>query len=839
MKLSLNDDQLIEFWLRYELNLTSQKLKFTKKPTLKIDDTIIRDSIELIDRISRLDNEYSSRVTVALCAIIWTYCKKDFPYIKDFFVLVLSRIGYPPSSIMIDDDYQNKSFSGINSIFDKLSISIHHFRNEIIIKDKTYLLTEFQKNIWTALNSNPFLGISAPTSAGKSFIILLKCIESLLDKDGSIVYIVPNLSLVYQVCVDFKNKLREFNISNCDIFTSFYEKPSSPKNIFVLTQEKAIAAFAQLDAPFENIMFLIVDEIQNIEKVANENDQRAKILYDVLIDFRNTYRPEKTIISGPRIENIGNLGITVFGICSEEMDTKGSPVVNLTYAISKNDHRYYLKLYSDIIKAPISIPIQYPELINGHGGKLYKEEYHKYLSHIIHCLGESSINIIFSPTTPQARKTAVALSNTIQTRHDKLSSLSSYIAETVHPKYELCKILHAGVAYHHGKTPPHVRRVLEWAVKNKMINNVVCTTTLMQGVNLPAQNVIIRNPNLYVKSQKEQKPTLTNYEIANLRGRAGRLMKDFIGRTYVLDENSFLDTIPEQELFKESQKELNPGYGAKYNDFKDPILNDLLDNTPPMQENKEYSFLLTYIRQLAIKYGEYGITRLKMVGIDFPRDIYLQILDSLSLLKIPSEICLKNRYWDPLDLERLYNYSTEITIPTSAIDGKISGKLMKLILFFKKYFPNYLERYFDIKDNDRLLQMYCINAEHWLRGHTLKSILNTSYFDDSDKIETAITRLQNDISFGLPMLLKPIYDIKDQESMFLRFIEMGAFKPITRRMIELNIPRETALMLSDKFFNGQYSDAFSPDLDEYIIDTLTINFDKLDHWNRVQLESLL
>ena len=58
---------------------------------------------------------------------------------------------------------------------------------------------------------------------------------------------------------------------------------------------------------------------------------------------------------------------------------------------------------------------------------------------------------------------------------------------------------------------------------------------------MPAQNVFIRNPHLYVKKQK-QSSELTNYEMANLRGRAGRLLKDYIGRTFVMDEDEFIDS---------------------------------------------------------------------------------------------------------------------------------------------------------------------------------------------------------------------------------------------------------------------------------------------------------
>ena len=54
--------------------------------------------------------------------------------------------------------------------------------------------------------------------------------------------------------------------------------------------------------------------------------------------------------------------------------------------------------------------------------------------------------------------------------------------------------------------------------------------------------------------------------MANLRGRAGRLLKDFIGRTYVLDESAFADAdgYDQLELFEDVTKELPSGYGERY-----------------------------------------------------------------------------------------------------------------------------------------------------------------------------------------------------------------------------------------------------------------------------------
>ena len=100
----------------------------------------------------------------------------------------------------------------------------------------------------------------------------------------------------------------------------------------------------------------------------------------------------------------------------------------------------------------------------------------------------------------KAREIAIDLNEEgLPTGGPDVASLVDYFKSTVSEDYSLCKTMPNGIAYHHGKMPMHVRRTLEKAIQQKMITNVVCTTTLIQGVNLPAQNIIIRNPHLYIR----------------------------------------------------------------------------------------------------------------------------------------------------------------------------------------------------------------------------------------------------------------------------------------------------------------------------------------------------
>lgn len=848
MNLENNDKNLIKELLSIEHKAIAEKLGFISDVRSRsITDTLLIDSVGLIDKLSRIEDQKAKKIVVTLSAILWTYRSDEWDGLKDFLILILSRAGYSPSAIMIDNDYDHDDscFSPFNSLINEFSVTLHQLKHEIFVQDKSFLVTGFQKKVWDKLATYKLLGISAPTSAGKSFILLLKAIDLILKRDGNIIYIVPTLSLVSQVSADFNSKLKDFGLVDYRIATTYNAQEADKSKIYVLTQEKAISAFSQNDRPFNNIRMLIVDEIQNIEHVANEADQRAKILYDTLIEFRYSSNPDVVVLSGPRVEGLKNLGVEIFNEESAaEEKTKDSPVASFTYAISKKNDSYSFNQYSGILNSPNKLKIADNALIKGYGKSRYKTDYLEYLSNFIKNLGADSRNIIFSPTTAQARKTAIKLSESKRENviDDRIISLITYIEETVHNKYDLCFTIKKGIAYHHGKMPTHVRAVIERAIKDKLINNVVCTTTLMQGVNLPAQNVIIRNPDLAIQARNGIKPTLTNYEIANLRGRAGRLLKDLIGRTFVLEEAAFDKENDQTELFPEAEKELHSGYGEKYLKNKESIDECLISNTPPSEDTKEYSFLLTYIRQVILKHEVNSQKRLQSVGIELNEKLFNTVSSSMASLSVPVEICYKNRYWDPLDLNELYKERNEYNIPTAITEYQIEDLLTAVLIRMSKKYPLYFKRYFGSnrisdKSLNGFIKSACISAKEWMKETSLKDILNKPYFNTPENIEKRIDLIQNKISFGLPMLLKPLYDIQAPNSMFLTFIETGAYKPISRRMIELNVPRDTAIFLSQKYFNGvgQHEE----DLEKVIVTKLREISNELDYWRRIQIEMLL
>lgn len=829
--------------LNIELASNARRLKLIDNNSDdQIDEEFLSDAISSLNELSLKTDELSKKQLIAICALLWTYRKQEWTGLKNYLILFLSRAGFGPSSIMVDSEYSHvdKQFSFGENLMNQFAVTIAQVKNEIKVGNSIFLLSDFQKDIWESIERNSLIGISAPTSAGKSFLILLKAIDLIQKKSGIVVYVVPTLSLVSQVTSDFRKQLDDFELIDYTIETTYNNSSASQKSIYILTQEKAIAAFSQSENPFGDIRLLVIDEIQNVEKVATSDDQRSKVLYDLMIELRNNSKIDHIIISGPRIIKIDDLGTSVFGINSAKKETDASPVLNLTYSISKKSEDYFLNVYSDLLEKSQQVNITNKDSIQGYGKVRYNDSYLNYLSEFLKGFGADESTLIFSPTSPTCNKMASHISNSLENKNDEfLNELSDFISATVHPLFTMVETIKKGVAYHHGKLPFHVRILIEDGIRKKNIKTIICTTTLLQGVNLPVQNIIIRNPNLFI-AKKENSSKLSNYEIANLRGRAGRLLKDFIGRTYILDELSFKESDAKQlELFKNSSKELEVGYGKKYQAFKEKINNDIANDVGTTIDNQDYSFLTTYVRQTVLRYGLFSQVYLGRVGIVLSDTEMNRIFESLSKLEISRVICSKNRYWDPIDLNNLYQKRNAFQLPTSASEVGLSYKIKALIQTIKVNFPVYYFKYFGVENSfrkdrseiDRILQ-FSILTEKWLKETTLKEIFSDKYYDSSDKIDDTISFIQKEITYGLPLLLKPLYDIKEPDGMFTRFIELGAYKPITRKMIELSIPRETAIFLSNKYEFRDIEDKTR------LVNQLREIRDSLTYWHKIQLSTI-
>lgn len=844
-------EDVLHSWLEIEYYAIANKARFIETK-VEADYSLILKTIRCLDYLSTMEKDESKNYVITIIALMWEYTNKKEYNLKNFIIKILSRIGYPTSAIIIDDDFDKNECKFLKPIsaFDMVTLTLNQSYNEITIKDKKFLLTEFQKKIWDSMDYEKIIGISAPTSAGKSFVLLIKTISNMVKNNWDIVYIVPTLSLLNQVTEDYNKMLKSLDISNYKISNSF--DPDTPNHInvvYVLTQEKALAAFSNEKKAFTKKMILVVDEIQNIERVNDDDDLRAKILYDTLIEFRRKKNVEQIIIAGPRIEDIDKLGKKIFGRNTISLNTSISPVLNLTYSIKKVNNTYFFRQHCGLSEHIYERKIENYKIIEGYGQKKYQDKYMEYLNEFVNNIGENTQNIIFVPTTNTASKVAsyFGSNNKVGRIPEKLKSLIDYYKTTVNHNYTMCNVLRSGVAYHHGKLPMHVRRTLEKAIADRQVNNVVCTTTLTQGVNMPAQNVIIRNPHLYINKTKKLSGELSSYEMANLRGRSGRLLKDFIGRTYVLDESGFddIDGYNQTELFEDVKAELPSGYEDKFEEYKEYIT-EVIESTNAVDEDMEkYGYLVSYIRQSVLRYGKNAKKKMDEVGINLSMEQVVKIINNLEGLTVPREVCYKNRYWDPFILNDIYNSLNPLMpdMPNNAGAQFRLRNLMKFLrdnsttkMMYERYIP---EQYREGKN----LSSLCKHCITWACEKPLSDILVGKIYEGeqgSENIDNTIELLERIVSFNIPLLLRPIFDMFKPDSAFLTCIQAGAYQKFTRKMIEIGVPRETAIYLNKQLFDGlKIENNEDINIEDKIREVIHDKFNGLPYWVQIQLEFMI
>ncbi|WP_139787031.1 DEAD/DEAH box helicase [Cohnella massiliensis] len=827
---------LIEKLLRYDLTTFANNLGLSDAK-MELD---VKDVVKLLNYIEKLSRGNLSNDTrnkcLSIIGIIWEYKKEEWNGLTPFLVHILSRLGLGPSAIMVDESYNENKFSSLGSYMLELRTGLKLLNYEVQVDENhTLLLSKFQKDVWDAIDRFDRIGISAPTSAGKSFTLVAKLVNILKQyPNGKVVFIVPTISLINQVCRDIRKALFEYELTEYQILQTYSDDfdKQFEKVIYVLTQERALAAFTQNSSPFRNLKVLIIDEVQNIERIESGDEERSRILYDVIHEFLNNVNPEKVIISGPMISNMKQVSNNFFGENSVDVNEEVPPVINITYTISKEKKKLFIKQYSTLRDEPIKIEINNNDFYKYIGKKLYDERFHEFVSQLINkFIEQDSGTLIFSPTAIQASRTAEAITLSQKKAIGKeLQSLIQYVKETVHPQYNLVKTLNNGIGYHHGKMPLHIRIAIEQAYINKTIRTITCTTTLMQGVNLPAKNLIIRNPNLYLRATKENgSPKLSTYEFANLRGRAGRLMKDFVGRAIVLDENSFEEQF---DFSKTINKELVSSYHERYLQHEEEIIGALVDSDEP-NPDVSYNDLITYIRQSIIRNGERANLFLKRVGIEIDPKIFKKIKSEVEAIDIPKDFCIQNRYWDPLILQKIYNSKWSV-IPSKPMDSNLVNSIVSNLQKLQTLAPYYYFK--QLGDNTSRILSLALYTYSWANEKPMREIIEAVVdkgIVEESMIDSAIDTILRDVSFSIPKLLQPIVQLQNQTNPILSFIEMGAWKPLTRRIIELGLPRETAI----RIVNLSNTTSFKNDIDEKSLRQLLSSvYNKLNYWEQKQLD---
>ena len=272
------------------------------------------------------------------------------------------------------------------------------------------------------------------------------------------------------------------------------------KYVFVFTPERLISYLGEKENPVINYMF--VDEAH---KIIAEKDSRSPLYYHaILLAERKSI---KLYFASPNIPN-ADVFLQLFEkSVDEQMIIRESPVSQNRFFVDyvEGNGRMFTETGDDIVFDDLG-----------------KRE-HGYVSKLLRKLGCDCKNIVYCNTVADTIDFALQFSKNLPEQSDsRIDSLIELIKTYVHKDYFLIDCLKKGVAFHFGRLPQRIRQRIENLFEEKVIDYMFCTSTLLEGVNLPAKNI-------FIFSNAIGNSKFSDVDFWNLAGRAGRLSKELSG----------------------------------------------------------------------------------------------------------------------------------------------------------------------------------------------------------------------------------------------------------------------------------------------------------------------
>lgn len=323
------------------------------------------------------------------------------------------------------------------------------------------------------------IAVSAPTSFGKSFVIdaYIK-----LKKPKNVLIIVPTLALTDETR---RRLYKKFAYKYKIITTSDVEL--SDKNIFIFPQERALNYINIVD----EFDIMIIDEFY---KAGYKFDkERSPSLVRAMIKLGE--KAKQKYYLAPNISSIDDNPLT--------KDMEFHRMDFNTVFLEK--HELYNKIENNNTAQKSKILLEILEK-NNTKSLIYAGTY----SNI-----ESLTNLFQS--------TFYELDNNL------LTMFSNWLVKNYDYNWSLTKLIKRGVGVHNGRLHRSLSQIqVKLFEEEKGINNLISTSSIIEGVNTSAENVIIwRN--------RKGAAKLDDFTYKNIIGRGGRMFKHFIGKIYILE----------------------------------------------------------------------------------------------------------------------------------------------------------------------------------------------------------------------------------------------------------------------------------------------------------------
>ena len=390
---------------------------------------------------------------------------------------------------------------------------------------------------------------SGPTSMGKSFIMRMFIKDEVLHgAKKNYALIVPTKALINEVRNKVIQDLSD-NLDKCNyrvvVAASDIALEEKHNFIFVLTPERLL--YLLISNPNIELDYLFIDEAH---KLSGKNS-RGPFYYKVVDMLLKREKKPHFIFASPNIPNpqvyLRLMNDVIENGDENKLATTYSPVIQVKFLLDLQNDR--IDVYNEKLNRKIPVAkfkksgVTLNNVLLLFEGKNLRLPPEKRSQTIVYYNGRTKA---IAAARDYADSRGVTYKNDPQ-----LDALSRDISQEVHGDYYLADMIKKGVAYHIGYLPASIRTRIEDLFQNGNITVMFCTSTLLEGVNLPADNLFITDNKIFRK-------TMNPVDFRNLIGRVGRISYNLYGNVFFVSENNavpadnyieMLQTpIPEQSL---------------------------------------------------------------------------------------------------------------------------------------------------------------------------------------------------------------------------------------------------------------------------------------------------
>jgi hypothetical protein len=404
-------------------------------------------------------------------AIAWTIAQPDSPAVHDVVLHALEhRAEFGPAREILDAAVRELGlFPYLQqqslSSADQIAYEFHKPRGLPRV-----VFHRAQARVFRDLMRGENVVLSAPTSFGKSLLI-----DAIVASGEyqQIVIVVPTLALIDET----RRRLSAFGKTYKIVTHSL--QAAADRAIYILTQERVV------DREFRRVDFFVIDEFYKLSP-DREDGERAAILNQAFYKLKKL--GGRFLLIGPAIREVQATEAVTFKFVHETFTTVTSELHNVS---AGPDEMTALR-----------------QLVRRLEGQ----------------------TIVFCSSPNRAAQVSEALAEGLTATKDRrLTDAVNWLGSNYHPRWHFAQAMRHGVGVHHGRIPRALGQFVVRAFNEGLVKTLVCTSTLIEGVNTKARNIVILDNRISLQP-------FDYFTFNNIRGRGGRMLQHFVGHIYLFHD---------------------------------------------------------------------------------------------------------------------------------------------------------------------------------------------------------------------------------------------------------------------------------------------------------------